>query len=127
MHRILLIEDDPDIAALVDVSLEGEDVEFASVADGDAGLRAALEGQPDLIILDWMLPGLSGLEICQAVRSDARFDATPILMLTAKARPADVERARKAGADDYIFKPFSPKELAARVHALLRDPNAPSA
>ncbi|MEW1834677.1 response regulator [Microbacterium sp. NPDC079995] len=124
MRRILLIEDDPDVAALVDVSLEAAGLEFTTVADGDSGLRAALESQPDLIILDWMLPGLSGLDICLAVRSDPRLDATPILMLTAKARPADVERARQAGADDYLFKPFSPKELASRVQALLRDPNA---
>lgn len=119
MTRVLLIEDDPDVATLVAVSLESAGIDFISIDDGAAGLDEAVTTRPDLIILDWMLPSLDGLEVCRALRTDDGLVGVPIVMLTAKAMARDVERAVEAGATDYIFKPFSPRELTTRVHALL--------
>ena len=119
MHsRILLVEDEPGVALVVSDLLcaEGNTVETAS--DGQTGLRMATEGSFDLLILDVMLPGLGGFEICHAVR-ERGFDGA-ILMLTAKRRVRDRVEGLQTGADDYLVKPFDPDELVARVNALLR-------
>jgi len=87
--------------------------------DGEGGLAAARQEMPDLVVLDWMMPRMTGLEVCLAVRSDPGLERMPIILLTAKAQEADVQRGFAAGADDYLVKPFSPRELASRVEALL--------
>ena len=115
---VLIVEDDQDIAHLVALHLKDIDCEVETVADGKAGLERAQEGEHDLIILDLMLPGIDGLEICRRVRS--RADYTPILMLTARTSEFDRVLGLELGADDYLTKPFSVLELVARVKALFR-------
>ena len=115
--KILVIEDDPAIAKLLQrgLSYEGYTVEVA--ADGRAGLNLARDHSPDLVVLDWMLPGMDGLEVCHRIRMGG---ATPVLMLTAKDTIQDRVQGLDAGADDYMVKPFNLDELTARVRALLR-------
>jgi DNA-binding response OmpR family regulator len=115
---VLIIEDDQDIAHLVALHLKDIDCEVETVADGKAGLERAQDGEHDLIILDLMLPGVDGLEICRRVRSQE--DYTPILMLTARTSEFDRVLGLELGADDYLTKPFSVLELVARVKALFR-------
>lgn len=116
-ERILVIEDDPAILKVLQrgLSYEGYTVDIAT--DGYAGLTRASEHRPDLVILDWMLPGLDGLEVCRRLRAGGRL---PILMLTAKDAIQDRVQGLDAGADDYLVKPFSLEELLARIRALLR-------
>ncbi len=120
MSRILVVEDDADIASLIVHYLAPAGHESEVVANGSDALPAARKRPPDLIILDRMLPGLDGLEICRALRADADLGAVPILMLTARAEEVDRIAGFETGADDYVTKPFSPKELVARIGALLR-------
>jgi phosphate regulon transcriptional regulator PhoB len=129
MPRILVIEDDRDIAELVRYNLEKEGFQVACAHDGVAGLAQLRKLPPDLLILDLMLPKLPGLEVCKEVRRDLRFGRLPILVLTARGEEADRIVGLELGADDYVTKPFSPRELAARVKALLRRaaPAAPAA
>jgi len=115
---VLIVEDDQDIAHLVALHLKDIDCEVESVGDGKTGLERAQAGEHDLIILDLMLPGIDGLEICRRVRSQA--DYTPILMLTARTSEFDRVLGLELGADDYLTKPFSVLELVARVKALFR-------
>jgi len=115
---VLIVEDDQDIAHLVALHLKDIDCEVETVADGKTGLERAQDGEHDLIILDLMLPGVDGLEICRRVRS--RADYTPILMLTARTSEFDRVLGLELGADDYLTKPFSILELVARVKALFR-------
>lgn len=117
-RRILIVEDDQDISHLVALHLKDIDCEVEEVADGRRGLERARDGAHDLIILDLMLPGIDGLEICRRVR--ARSDYTPILMLTARTSEVDRVLGLELGADDYLTKPFSVLELVARVKALFR-------
>jgi two-component system, OmpR family, alkaline phosphatase synthesis response regulator PhoP len=117
-RAILIIEDDRDIARLVEMHLREEGYEVEVARDGDTGLSRALSKGFDLIILDLMLPGVDGIEICRRVR--ARSAATPILMLTSRSSEFDRVLGLELGADDYLTKPFSIRELAARVKALLR-------
>src|SRR3954468_8241894 len=117
---VLVVEDEPQIQELVAVNLEhfGHRVRRASSAEeAEAAIRAAL---PDVVVLDWMLPGESGLAFARRLRADSRTRDLPILMLTARAMEADKISGLEAGADDYLTKPFSPKELAARIKAVLR-------
>ena len=118
-ERILIIEDDDAIVRVLrrSLSLEGFDVE--SAGDGETGLALALENRPDLVILDLMLPGMDGLEVCRRLRTSTAGN-TPILMLTARDTVPDRIQGLDAGADDYIVKPFDLDELAARIRALLR-------
>ncbi len=118
--RILLIEDDENITELVRYNLERADYQVEAVADGEDGLYRASQEAPDLILLDWMLPNLSGLEICRQLRRNTSTQNVPIIMLTARADEPDRIRGLETGADDYIVKPFSPKELIARIQAVLR-------
>jgi DNA-binding response OmpR family regulator len=124
MAKILIAEDDDDISDLALFRLEQEGHQVIIRVDGDSALAFALEAHPDLIILDWMMPGLSGVEVCQRLRQFEPTAAVPILMLTAKAREEDLEVGFSAGVDDYMVKPFSPRELARRVTALLARPGA---
>ena len=121
--RILIIEDDKDIVELVRYNLEKDTFRVMACADGVSGLAQIRKSPPDLLILDLMLPKLSGLEICKEIRRDEKLNRLPILMLTARGEEADRVVGLELGADDYVTKPFSPRELVARVKALLRRVN----
>jgi len=127
MKTILLIEDDVDLFALLKYNLEKEGFQCLLASDGLTALRLAREQRPGLLILDLMLPGLDGLEICRQLRRDPMTASLPIIMLTAKAAEVDRVVGLEVGADDYIVKPFSPRELVARVKAVLRRMQASSA
>jgi two-component system, OmpR family, alkaline phosphatase synthesis response regulator PhoP len=120
MKRLLIIEDDKDIVELVRYNLEKDGYQIASTGDGVTGLAQLKKSPPDLLILDLMLPKVSGLEICKEIRRDEKLHRLPILMLTARGEEADRVIGLELGADDYVTKPFSPRELVARVKALLR-------
>jgi DNA-binding response OmpR family regulator len=122
--RVLIIEDDPNVAEVVARYLEREGFRVQTVSDGRLGLEAALAELPDLVILDLMLPSLGGLEICRRLRSVA---PVPVIMLTARGEEADRIAGLELGADDYLAKPFSPRELTARVKAVLRRATGPLA
>ena len=118
--RILVVEDDPDIADLIRRYLEKAGHTVETIASGGAVLPSVRANKPDLVVLDLMLPELDGLMVCQAMRSDPATADVPIIVVTARADEADRIAGLELGADDYVTKPFSPKELAARVTALLR-------
>src|SRR5262245_10463157 len=120
MDRILVVEDDRDIGELVCRYLEKAGFAAELVTSGPVGLGSIAANPPDLLVLDLMLPQVDGLEICRAVRANARTAAVPIIMLTARAEESERIVGLEIGADDYIAKPFSPNELVARVRALLR-------
>jgi phosphate regulon transcriptional regulator PhoB len=120
LKRILIIEDDKDIVELVRYNVTNEGFEVSAVSDGTLGLAHLRKSMPDLLILDLMLPKMPGLEICKEVRRDPALNRLPILMLTARGEEADRIIGLEMGADDYVTKPFSPRELVARVKALLR-------
>jgi len=125
MKRILLIEDDRDIVELVRYNLDREGFQVTSATDGSSGLAQVRKSAPDVLLLDLMLPKLSGLEICKEIRRDQSLNRLPILMLTARGEEADRVIGLEMGADDYVTKPFSPRELVARVRALLRRAEPP--
>ncbi|HUP38921.1 MAG TPA: response regulator transcription factor [Vicinamibacterales bacterium] len=118
--RILIVEDDRDIAALIAHYLEKAGYSADTVPDGTHALARAEASPPDLVILDLMLPGLNGLEVCKALRASPRTAALPIIMLTARGEESERILGLDSGADDYVVKPFRPNELMARVRALLR-------
>lgn len=120
--QVLIIEDDPDIAESLRYNLEREGLKAQVAETGERGLQAALDagGAPSLILLDLMLPGMSGTELCRRLRREPATRRTPIIMLTAKSSESDRVTGLDLGADDYITKPFSPRELLARVRAVLR-------
>jgi two-component system alkaline phosphatase synthesis response regulator PhoP len=120
MNRILVVEDDRDIAELIVHYLANAGHEAQILTNGAEAMGAARRTPPDVLILDRMLPGADGLEICRAMRGDPATAGIPIIMLTARAEEADRIVGLELGADDYVTKPFSPKELVARVNALLR-------
>jgi two-component system response regulator MtrA len=115
--RVLVVDDDPALAEMLGIVLRGEGFEPAFVADGDAALGAFRREKPDVVLLDLMLPGTDGIEVCRQIRAES---GVPIVMLTAKGDTEDVVRGLETGADDYLVKPFKPKELVARVRARLR-------
>jgi DNA-binding response OmpR family regulator len=117
---LLVIEDDPDIVELLRYNLEREGMRVLVATDGERGLADALRHPPDLVLLDLMLPGLEGLEVCRRLRTHDETRGVPVLVLTAKGEETDVVLGLEMGADDYLTKPFSPRELLARVRALLR-------
>jgi len=119
-HKILIVEDEKDIRNLVIYALEAKGYETISTDDGEKALKMLKENKPDLVILDWMLPSVSGLEICRNIRRDKIIKNIPIIMLTAKITENDKILGLDSGADDYITKPFSTAELGSRVKALLR-------
>ncbi|GMG81746.1 phosphate regulon transcriptional regulator PhoB [Paralimibaculum aggregatum] len=118
--RVLVVEDEDALSALLEYNLQKEGFEVRLSGDGEDALLVIEEDKPDLVILDWMLPGLSGIEICRQIRSRADTRDVPVIMLTARAEEDDRIRGLDTGADDYLTKPFSVPELTARVRALLR-------
>jgi two-component system phosphate regulon response regulator PhoB len=118
--RILLVEDDRALAELLVYHFEREEFAIRATADGEEALLLAREDAPDLVLLDWMLEGLSGIEVCRRLRRMQETANVPIIMLTARGEEADRIRGLETGADDYVTKPFSPRELVARVLAVLR-------
>jgi two-component system phosphate regulon response regulator PhoB len=118
--RVLLVEDDAALVELLDWHLTRENFEVERTADGEEALLLAAENPPDLILLDWMIEGVSGIEVCRRLRRMPQTANLPIIMLTARGEEEDRVRGLQTGADDYITKPFSPRELVARVGAVLR-------
>jgi two-component system alkaline phosphatase synthesis response regulator PhoP len=119
-EHIFIIEDETDIRDVVEYNLSREGYSVDSFSDGEAGLHAIQKQTPDLVLLDLMLPGLDGIEICRQLKQDQRTSGIPIIMITAKSEESDVVLGLGMGADDYVSKPFSPRELVARVAAVLR-------
>jgi two-component system response regulator MtrA len=115
--KVLVVDDDPALAEMLGIVLRGEGFEPAFVSDGDAALGAFRREKPDVVLLDLMLPGTDGIEVCRQIRAES---GVPIVMLTAKGDIADIVVGLESGADDYVVKPFKPKELVARVRARLR-------
>ncbi|HZS17806.1 MAG TPA: response regulator transcription factor [Candidatus Udaeobacter sp.] len=124
--KILVIEDEKDVADLLALNLRKAGFRISVAADGVNGLQKAREGRPDFIILDLMLPGMPGLEVCKILRGDPSTSEIPILMLTAKADEVDRIVGLEFGADDYVTKPFSPREIGLRIRAILRRSEAPA-
>jgi two-component system response regulator MtrA len=121
--RILVVDDDPALAEMIGIVLRGDEFDPYFCADGDAALGAFRESAPDLVLLDLMLPGKDGLEVCREIRAES---GVPIIMLTAKGDTVDVVRGLESGADDYVVKPFNPKELVARIRTRLRPATEPT-
>jgi two-component system phosphate regulon response regulator PhoB len=117
---VLIVDDEAPILALLRYNLEKAGYRVLEAVDGEEALTVAREERPDLMILDWMLPSLSGIEVCRQVRRDGELGNTPIIMLTARGEEQDRVRGLEVGADDYVPKPFSPAELLARIRAVMR-------
>ncbi len=117
---VLVVDDEADLLTLVRYNLERDGFEVGEAVDGEEAMLMIAERQPDLMLLDWMLPRLSGIEVCRRIRRSAETQNLPVIMLTARGEESDRVRGLDCGADDYIVKPFSPSELAARVRAVLR-------
>ncbi|MBL8437847.1 MAG: phosphate regulon transcriptional regulator PhoB [Zoogloeaceae bacterium] len=118
--NILLVEDEPAIQELISANLTRAGHHVVPAGDGETALRLLRDALPDLVLLDWMLPGISGIELARRLRHDDRTRAIPIIMLTARGEEQDKVQGLETGADDYITKPFSPRELVARIKAVLR-------
>jgi DNA-binding response OmpR family regulator len=119
-EKIMVIEDEPDILEVIEYNLNREGYKVITSRDGEQGLQKTRRETPDLLVLDLMLPNLDGIEICRRLKSDPVTNSIPIIMVTAKREESDVVLGLGVGADDYIAKPFSPRELVARVKAVLR-------
>ena len=117
---VLVVDDEADLLTLVRYNLERDGFEVGEAVDGEEAMAMIAERRPDLVLLDWMLPQFSGIEVCRRVRRSAHTQNLPIIMLTARGEESDRVRGLDYGADDYIVKPFSPSELVARVRAVLR-------
>ncbi len=119
-HKILIVEDDEHIARLIKYNVEKEGYISQTVESGEEGLEIIRREKVDLVILDLMLPGMTGLAVCKAVKQDKQLASTPIIMLTAKGEEVDKIIGLESGADDYVVKPFSPRELILRINAILK-------
>jgi two-component system alkaline phosphatase synthesis response regulator PhoP len=119
-EKILIVEDDKDIIKMLEYNLKKEGFRVIAAHDGEDALDLALRQSPDLILLDLMLPGIDGLEVCKTLKNESKTGTIPIIMLTAKSQESDKVVGLEMGADDYITKPFSPRELIARIKAVLR-------
>ena len=121
MPHVLVVDDDPVVADLVAFRLRRMGLEVTVETDGESGLAAVHRLRPDLVVLDWLMPRMDGLEVCRVLRADAdpALARTPVLMLTAKSQEPDLERGFAAGATDFVTKPFSTRELVSRVTAAL--------
>ena len=117
---VLIVEDEAPLVALLRYNLEREGFEVAEAADGEEALLLISERPPDIVLLDWMLPLVSGIEVCRRIRRSPQTRSLPIVMLTARGEEADRVRGLDAGADDYVAKPFGLRELAARLRAVMR-------
>lgn len=122
--KILVIEDEPSQVEILRFNLHQQGFDVCVAMDGEEGLQAAIEDPPDLILLDWMLPNLTGIEVCRKLRRAKETREVPVIMLTARSEERDKVRGLDIGADDYISKPYSIKELIARIHSALRRPTA---
>jgi two-component system phosphate regulon response regulator PhoB len=120
MARILVVDDEPDIREVIRFALEAAGFETEEAGDAGAALEMIQRDTPDLLLLDWMLPGRSGLDLAKQLKEDPRTEGLPIIMVTARTEERDLIKGLGGGADDYITKPFSPRELIARLKALLR-------
>ena len=120
MARIVVADDDADIRDLVAFKLQQVGHEVVAVGDGASAVKECQAQVPDLVVLDVMMPGMSGLDACRALRQDPAMATVPVILLTARAQESDIEQGFNAGADDYVVKPFSPRELASRVAAVLQ-------
>ena len=118
--HILVVEDEAPIVELLRYNLEASGYSVSVAADGDEALERVTEDRPDAVLLDWMLPGKSGIEVCRQLRAKAETRMLPIILLTARGEESDRVRGLDTGADDYVVKPFSPRELEARLKAVLR-------
>lgn len=118
--RVLVVEDEAALVTLLRYNLEKAGFDVAAAGDGEEAMVQVAERTPDLVLLDWMLPLVSGIEVCRRLRRDPETRDVPVIMLTARGEEADRVRGLNCGADDYVTKPFSPSELIARVHAVLR-------
>lgn len=118
--KVLIVEDEPDIAEAIEYNLQQEGYQTRISGDGLKALDAVRQFHPDLIVLDVMLPGIDGFEVCKRLKADERFTAIPILMLTVRASEVDVVLGLELGAEDYVAKPFRPRELVARIKTILR-------
>ncbi len=118
--KILIVDDEPDLVELVSYNLKREGFTVASALSGEDAFERLRKEHYDLVVLDLMLPGIQGVELCRMIRKNPKTEAIPVIMLTARSEIADRVRGLETGADDYLTKPFSPKELVARVNALLR-------
>jgi len=125
--KIFIVEDEEDIIELLRHNLTREHFEVSAATDGEKALKAIAREMPSLILLDLMLPGVDGLEVCRILKKDAKTADIPIIMLTAKGEESDIITGLELGADDYIAKPFGMKVLVARIRAVLRRKNTPSA
>lgn len=119
-EKILIVEDEKDIIKMLEYNLKKEGFRVIDARDGEDALDLAVREYPDLILLDLMLPGIDGLEVCKALKKEAKTATIPIIMLTAKSQESDKVVGLELGADDYITKPFSVRELLARIKAVLR-------
>lgn len=119
-EKILIVEDEKDIVKMLEYNLKKEGFKTLSVRRGEDAIDTVKNEHPDLVILDLMLPGIDGLEVCKIIKADTKTDLIPIIMLTAKSQESDKIVGLELGADDYITKPFSPRELIARIKAILR-------
>lgn len=119
MRRILVAEDELHILLLIQRKLETAGYSIIAVSDGLVALEKAMEELPDLLLLDVMLPGMEGLDICRRVKQELGAEAPPIILISARGQQVDVETGLQAGADDYIIKPFSPRQLLERVQSFL--------
>lgn len=122
--RILVVDDEPDILELIRYNLTRNNYEMIGVASGEEAFTSVRRSPPDLVVLDLMLPGIDGLEVCRRLKNDARTLAIPVIILSAKGEEADVVAGLELGADDYLSKPFSPRVLLARIKAVLRRQHA---
>ncbi len=118
--QIVVVEDEPDILEVLSYNLKREGFEVFASLDGEEGLALIRQKKPDLVLLDLMLPGMDGLDICRQLKADEQTQVIPIIMVTAKGEESDIVSGLEIGADDYVAKPFSPKELVARVKAVIR-------
>ena len=119
MSRILIVEDDDDVRALIAHKLRRAGHDVSEAGDGLEGLEVARASVPDLVVLDWMMPKLTGVEVCAQIRADTTLTQPRILLLTAKSQDSDIAQAMEAGADGYLIKPFRANDLLERVDALL--------
>jgi len=125
MHRILIVDDEPNIVLALELLMKKEGYEVHTVADGERAVQAAKELRPDVILLDIMMPKMDGYEVCQSIRSDALLKDVSIIMLTAKGREVEREKGLALGADHYITKPFSTRQVVMKVREILTARSGP--
>jgi DNA-binding response OmpR family regulator len=121
IKKVLVVDDDPYVFELVQLYVEGENTEVLQALDAYTGLDLAMRQSPQVIILDIMMPGMSGLEMCRTLRDIPAVADTPVVMLSAKAEPEDISAGYEAGADDYVTKPFEPEDLAGKIEGIINN------